>query len=133
MIRYVDASAVVKLYVEEPESPRASELLDARWTTGRHTLVQVRRALAQTLAGVELEAARARFGEDWRAVDVVDLDSRTCARAATLAEETGARTLDAIHLAAAERAGADQGLPIVTFDRRLADAARGLGWTVFGA
>jgi hypothetical protein len=27
-------------------------------------------------------------------------------------------------------AGAEAGLPIVTFDRRLSDAARSLGWTV---
>jgi predicted nucleic acid-binding protein len=133
LIRYVDASAVVKLYVEEPDSARATELLDAIWASGRHTLVEVRRALTQTLDRHELHTARARFEADWSTVEVIELDVSTCERAAALAEETGARTLDAIHLAAAERAGADEGLPIVTFDRRLADAARSLGWTVLGA
>jgi hypothetical protein len=36
---------------------------------------------------------------------------------------------DALHLGAAERAGTDD-LTFVTFDRRQADAARSLGWTV---
>jgi predicted nucleic acid-binding protein len=42
------------------------------------------------------------------------------------------RTLDALHLGAAERVGG-AALPFVTFDRRLAAAARRLGWTVLGA
>lgn len=133
MSRYVDSSAIVKLYVEEPDSPRASELLEGAWTTGRHTLVEVRRALTQMLDGDELTSARRRFETDWRATDVVELDPRTCARAAELAEATGVRTLDALHLGAAERVGAGGGLPVVTFDRRLAGAARTLGWTVLGA
>lgn len=132
MTAYVDASAVVKLYVEEPDSARATELLDRPWASGRHTLIEVRRALVQTLEGHELDAARARFEVDWLATNVIELEPRTCERAAELAEKTGARTLDALHLAAAERAGSGDGLPIVTFDRRLADAAHSLGWTVLG-
>jgi predicted nucleic acid-binding protein len=128
--RYVDASAVVKLYVEEPDSPMASEVLDSPWASGRHTFVEVRRALAQTLEGRELDRARARFEVDWNATVVCELDASACFRAAELAETTGARTLDALHLAAAERAGADDGLTIVTFDKRMAVAARSLGWRV---
>jgi predicted nucleic acid-binding protein len=131
--RYVDASAVVKLYVEEPDSPRATELLDSSWASGRHTLIEVRRALAQAIADDALDVARSRFEEDWEATDVIEIDARACERAAELAEATGARTLDALHLAAAERVGAGDGLAFVTFDRRLAEAARSLGWTVLGA
>jgi predicted nucleic acid-binding protein len=43
----------------------------------------------------------------------------------------GARTLDALHLAAAERAGG-RSLPVLTFDVRLAEAARRLGFAVLG-
>jgi len=129
---YVDASAVVKLYVAEPESGDAARLLNTRWVTGRHTLVEVRRALAHALMGSDLENARQRFAGDWRATDVVELDVATCERAAQLAEETGVRALDALHLAAAEKAGSGA-LPLVTYDLRLAVAARSLGWTVLGA
>lgn len=132
MTRYVDSSAVVKLYVQEPESQQATKLLAGPWTAGRHTFVEVRRALAQTLEGDELKKARNRFSTDWTATFVIELDDVTCERAAELAESTGVRTLDALHLAAAEKAGGGE-LPIVTFDRRLAIAARSLGWTVLGA
>jgi predicted nucleic acid-binding protein len=41
------------------------------------------------------------------------------------------RTLDALHLAAAERAGGGT-LVFVTYDIRQAQAARSLGWPVLG-
>lgn len=131
MTRYVDASAVVKLYVREPDSEQAAEFLRGRWASGRHTLVEVRRALVQTLDGDELQVARERFATDWEVTSVVELDTGVCDRAAELAESTGVRSLDALHLASAEILGEGE-LPFVTFDRRLADAARSLGWTVLG-
>lgn len=132
MTRYVDAGAVVKLYVREPESEQAAEFLRGRWASGRHTLVEVRRALVQTLDGDELQVARSRFARDWEVTSVVELDTGVCDRAAELAESTGVRALDALHLASAEILGEGE-LPFVTFDRRLGDAARSLGWTVLGA
>lgn len=63
---------------------------------------------------------------------MVALDDAVCRRAAVFAETIGARTLDALHLAAAEVVGGGA-MPFVTFDRRLAGAARSLGWTVLGA
>lgn len=131
---YVDASAVLKLHVKEADTPRARVLLASRtWATGRHTFVDVRRNLARLLGGRELDDARAAFGQAWAYVEVIELTQRVCERAAELAEETGARALDALHLGAAAAAGAGEGLPVITFDRRLADAARSLGWHVLGA
>jgi predicted nucleic acid-binding protein len=129
---YVDASAVVKLYVHEPESDEAAELLRGQWASGRHTLVEVRRALSQALAGPELSIARDRFASDWERTLIVELDEHVCGAAAELAESTGVRALDALHLAAAELLGRDE-RSFVTFDQRLAAAARSLGWTVLGA
>lgn len=63
---------------------------------------------------------------------MVALDDTTCKLAADLAETTGARTLDALHLAAASRAGAPV-VRLVTLDARLAQVARSLGWSVVGA
>ena len=93
----------------------------------------MRRNLARRLAAdpAALRQARAAFDEDWASTYVVALDSRTCAIAADVAEATGARTLDALHLAAAQRAGAPA-LRLVAFDVRFAQAARSLGWTVVG-
>lgn len=135
MILYVDPSALLKIYVEEERSDRArSVLVDPRdWTTARHTLVEVRRNLARLLTGSGLELFRRWFEHDWSELAVVELNDPVCRRSAEIAESTGVRTLDALHLGAAWAAGADDGLPVVTFDARLAAAARSLGWTVLGA
>jgi predicted nucleic acid-binding protein len=71
------------------------------------------------------------FRADWDRMHVVELDIPTCERAGDLAETLHLRTLDALHLAAAERAGAGA-LSFVTYDLRQAQAARSLGWRVLG-
>jgi predicted nucleic acid-binding protein len=131
---YLDASAFLKLYFDEPDSPHAEEILtaDSEWVTARHTAVEVRRNLARELQGAALGAARRQFDRDWRAVAVVELTGEVCEAAAGIAEVTGARTLDALHLGAAREAGGGV-LPFVTFDLRQAQVARSLGWTVLGS
>ena len=131
MTLYVDASAVVKLYVEEPASSDAARHLRGPWASGRHTLVEVRRALTQSLGGSELQVARDRFAGDWERTTIIELDEGVCDRAAELAESAGLRSLDALHLAAAELLGPSEH-GFVTFDLRLAEAARSLGWDVLG-
>jgi predicted nucleic acid-binding protein len=69
---------------------------------------------------------------DWERTFVVALDDAVCRRAMELGITTGARSHDALHLAAAERAGG-RSLPIVTFDVRLGHAARSLGFGVIGS
>ena len=134
MTLYADASAILKLYLDEVDSDAARRFLraDPVWLSACVTVVEVRRNLARLLAGNELESARSEFGRDWAEVASLAIDDRTVGHAALLAERTGVRSLDALHLEAAARAGADEGVPVVTFDRRLADAARTLGWTVLG-
>ena len=108
MSLYVDSSALLKRYVEEPESASCERhlLADPEWLTGRHTAVEVRRHLARLLTGEPLASAREAFELDWRRIHVVELDAATCDIAVDIAESTGARTLDALHLAAATRIGA---------------------------
>jgi predicted nucleic acid-binding protein len=71
------------------------------------------------------------FLDDIGRFALVELDSRTVELAATAAELTGARTLDALQLGSAQRLGTST--PLLTFDVRLAHAARQLGFTVLGA
>jgi uncharacterized protein len=129
---YADSSALLKRYVDEPDSDRAVELLasDPVLVTGRHTIVEVRRNLARLLAGAAATAARAAFAEDLAAFAIVELDAATCELAATIGEQTGVRTLDALHLGAARRLGTT--LTFLTFDVRQALAARSLGLAVAG-
>jgi predicted nucleic acid-binding protein len=84
------------------------------------------------LDGGALTAAREQFAADWRRLHVVELDELTCEIAAGVAEATGARSLDALHLGAMSRAGRGS-LTLLTFDIRQAQAARALGFTVIGA
>lgn len=131
MTLYVDTSALLKRYVEEPESEEcASYLVEADWVTAAHTEVEVRRNLARLLSGSELRHAQRCFFEDWERIHVVSLDATTCKRAAEVAELTGARSLDALHLAAALRTGSS--VTLLTYDLRQAQVARQLGMAVLG-
>jgi predicted nucleic acid-binding protein len=131
---YVDSSAILKRYVEEADSPAADTLLraDSELLTARHTIVEVRRNLARLLSGGALTAARRAFAADLASISIIELDEATCESAATIGETTGVRTLDALHLAAAQRVAAP-GVSFLTFDLRQAQAARALGLTVVTA
>lgn len=134
MSLYADSSALLKRYVAEPDSDAADALLrsDPSLLTARHTIVEVRRNLARMLTGRALAAARGQFTRDLTLISIVELDETTCERAASVAEVTGVRTLDALHLAAVQRAGGPA-VAFLTFDVRQAQAARALGLTVLGA
>ena len=134
MTLYVDSSALLKRYVEEPDSAVADSFLAgaSALVTGRHTIVEVRRNLARLLSGRELAAARSIFAADLEALSLVELDAVTVEGAAAIAEATGVRTLDALHLSAARRVGA-QAVSVLTFDLRQAQAARALGLSVVGS
>lgn len=134
MSLYVDSSALLKRYVEEPDSEEADALLlsDPKLLTARHTVVEVRRNLVRLLSERDAGSARQAFLEDIAVFSLIELDEVTCEAAAGIAELTGVRTLDSLHLAAAQRAGGP-GSPFLTFDRRQAQAARALGFSVLGA
>lgn len=129
---YVDTSALLKRYIAEEDSETCERhlLADPVWVTGRHTLIEVRRNLARLLVDEAFDAANASFAEDWRRTAIVELTATTCERAAEVAEATGARSLDALHIAAAMRVGGP--LAFITYDVRQAVAARQLGLLVIG-
>jgi uncharacterized protein len=134
MTLYVDSSAMVKRYIAEDDSDAADAILlaDTDWVTGRHTFIEVSLAISCRLGEAERRVASAAFESDWQRTFVVALDEVVCRRAAELGIATGARSLDALHLAAAERAGG-RSVVIVTFDVRLGQAARSLGFAVIGS
>lgn len=134
MTIYVDSSALVKRYVAESDSDAAETILlaDTDWVTGRHTFIEISLAIHRRLGDAERQHAAAAFDSDWQRTFIVALDEVVCRRAAELGIATGCRSLDALHLAAAERAGG-RSMAIVTFDARLGMAARSLGFPVVGA
>jgi len=121
---YLDSSAIVKFAVAE----RESAAIDAwRRELGTDDVV-----MTCELAVAEVLRAVRRVGGD---VDVAlaHLDAleqlmmdRDLMLAAGQIESAGMRTLDAIHLTAALAAG-DELRGVVTYDDRMAEAARGLG------
>jgi predicted nucleic acid-binding protein len=129
---YVDSSAFLKRYVDEHDSAVAVELMqsDPVLVTSRLTEIEVRRNLARLLDGEAWIASRRQFTVDLDAFALIGLDATTCNEAAGIAERTGCRSLDALHLGSALRAGAST--TVLTFDIRQAQAARSLGLAVVG-
>lgn len=133
MTLYVDSSALLKRYIDEHDSALAVELMasDPVLVTSRITEIEVRRNLARLLTGVTLDRMRQQFAIDLDAFALVALDASTCNGAAAIAEHTMCRSLDAIHIGAARRAG--QSTVLLTFDVRQARTARSIGMSVVGA
>jgi uncharacterized protein len=122
---YLDSSALVKLVVVEPESEAlVSHLRDypARASCAL-ARVEVIRAV-----GPHGERAKRRARQLLDRISLLRLDDALLDAAAELDGAT-LRSLDAIHLAAAQTLGS--GLAeIVTYDQRMANAARGMNLTV---
>ncbi|CAN5821914.1 type II toxin-antitoxin system VapC family toxin [soil metagenome] len=134
MTLYVDSSALLKRYIDEADSDRFNALLasDESWLSCRITWLEVWRNLGRRLLTDAAAATRADFRADWDRVLVVEIDAALTEQAGHIADLTGTRSLDALHLAALQRAGPDQ-IPLLTADLRQAQAARSLGWTVLGS
>jgi predicted nucleic acid-binding protein len=120
-VAYVDASALVKLVVVEQGSV---EML--RW------YVESERVITSRIGVIETSRAAARRPHDREALQallasvlVVELDQGVADMAATVGP-TLLRALDAVHLASALSLGGELDA-FVTYDDRLADAARAIG------
>ncbi len=125
---YLDSSALVKLVQREPESAALRRFLrdvDAdELVTSTLARVEVVRAVAPAGARAVSQARRqlARLDQIVLSVELLD-------RAAELPATVPLRSLDAIHIAAAQLTG-EQLRALITYDRRMADAARELGIVV---
>lgn len=122
---YLDSSAIVKLAVRETESAALRRYLRRRSPLVSSSLArtEVLRALLPA-GGDAVVAGRKALTR----LDLVRISSTALNDAATLLP-ADIRSLDAIHLATASRLGRDLG-PIVTYDDRMAEAARQLGHRV---
>ena len=134
MTLYVDASALLKSYVEEADSAIAVAHLqsDPVLVTSWVTAAEVRRNLARLLDGAKRSAAISAFESDLDAFALVSAGELVCRAAARIGEVLGVRSLDAVHLASAQQLQIP-GVSFLTFDLRQAQAARSLGFTVLGA
>jgi predicted nucleic acid-binding protein len=122
---YLDASAIVKLILEEPESAALVGSLHSedRHVTSRVAMVEVMRA-ATRHGGVPSERLHAVLD----ALDMIELTEEVASRAGSIGPGD-LRALDAIHLASA--IGIRRELAaFVVYDERIGAAARVLGLPV---
>jgi predicted nucleic acid-binding protein len=124
---YLDSAAVVKLVHAEAESQALRDWLDERADTGwiSSALVEIEsfRALAR-----HAPDAVTRLHPVLDLIELSDLDPSVRILAQTI-RPANVRSLDAIHLATALQLRA-QLTSFITYDKRLADAARIAGLTV---
>lgn len=123
---YVDASAVVKLVIDELETPALRErVAEARQLfTNRIAVVEVGRAVQRQS---EIDASK-QVSSVLNGFAMIELDVAIAESAATL-EPRGLRSLDAIHLASALALG-EELEAFVTYDARLGEAAHAAGLNV---
>ncbi|MEM1332912.1 MAG: type II toxin-antitoxin system VapC family toxin [Actinomycetota bacterium] len=126
MAVYVDTSAALKFVIDEPESTALTS-----WR-----LDEAPDLIASDLIRTELTRATRRLGADDAAATRRWLDTitlmpvtRTHFETAGMLDPIALRSLDALHLAAALDLGPDCDA-FLTYDSRLADAARSHGLAV---
>ncbi len=125
---YLDSSALVKLIHVEQESRALRRYLrryrDDSFVTSALSRVEVVRAVLG--GGSEaIQLARDQLSR----LDQIALDATALDEAATLSPDTRLRSLDAVHLAAARIVGSEL-RSLITYDLRMAEAARRLGLLV---
>ena len=122
---YLDSSALVKLVVAESESRALQRELRGEPERASCALTRVEVVRAVRPHGA---AAVARARRLLRRLDLVQLDEELLDVAAVL-DGGVLRSLDAIHLAAAQLFGDDL-TSIITYDQRMTTAATALGLNV---
>lgn len=116
---YLDASALTKLIIVEPETAALQALVRGRGlVSSRVAVVEVTKAVARANPDADPSAVLAL-------VSFVELDA-DLARIAAATGEPSRRALDAIHIASALRLGGEVEA-FVSYDSRQAEAARQAG------
>lgn len=124
-LTYVDSSAIVKLVVAEPESKALRRYLARHQPLVSSALARTEVARALMPSGPE---AVTRGEEVFRRIQLLRVNHRVLREAGRI-EPADLRSLDAIHLASARHLGPSV-KRIVTYDERMAQAARSSGWSV---
>jgi uncharacterized protein len=133
MTLFVESSALLKRYVDEMGTTAVIDAMqnDRDWIACAIAHTEAALALCHAaLSEEEIAAARRRLDDDWHRFRVLPTDGACLLRAVEIGCDQRIRTLDAIHLAAADRL--PRPLMFLTFDRRQAAAALALGFDVAG-
>jgi predicted nucleic acid-binding protein len=122
---YLDASAIVKLAIREPESAALRRYLRRKRPLVSSALARTEVLRALLPAG---EEAVARGRSVLQRLDLVRVNDRVL-HAAGVLHPPELRSLDAIHLATAQQLGHEL-TALVTYDDRMVTAAKELGYRI---
>jgi len=127
----LDSSALLARYVGGPARAVVLDAMaaDGDWCASALALSEVV-MLAERAATLESErdAIRRAVRDDWERINVVPIDQLCLDRAAEIGRTQPVRTVDAIHLAAADRL--PRPVTYCTFDPRQIPVALALGFNV---
>ncbi|MEW6716678.1 MAG: type II toxin-antitoxin system VapC family toxin [Chloroflexota bacterium] len=133
MILYLDASALVKRYIQEKDSEQvnarihAAEMVVTSLITRVEVAVAIVRARRMNLISPEEALAALRqFRSEWESFQRLPITENTVIRGGALAYEHNLRGYDATHLACALIWQETLGMPIsmASFDGQLIEATR---------
>ena len=127
----LDTSALLKRYLDEDGTDLVMEQMadDAEWCASALALTEAQITLCHSgLAPALLTQTSAALRSDWEYLVVVPVDDLCLARSREIGCAQRIRTLDAIHLAAAERIPGPA--RFLTFDARQREGAAALGLDV---
>ena len=141
MIVYLDSSALVKMYIQEPGTDVVHDLVlsSTACATSSIAYAETRAALARRhregIIGTS-EAAKIKSAllDDWQRFFVVPVSLAIAKLAGDLAESHALRGMDAVHLATALWLKEQQPAPLTlaAWDTRLLQAASSVGLAVEG-
>jgi predicted nucleic acid-binding protein len=136
MILYLDASALVKSYIEEEGTEEVRLAIEEASAVGTHMIsrVEVSAALAKAvrmnaLSEEEATHCLARFRKNWPDLIRLGVSEMLISHADRLAWDHGLRGYDAVHLAAADlwQDALGEVVTFAVFDAKLWHAARKIG------
>lgn len=136
MIVYLDASAMVKLYVEEPGSLEVAELVKGASVVGTALIAKAevsaamaRAARRQVIGSQEAEAILQIFRQQWGQMHRLQVTENIVERASDFVWRFALRGFDAVHLACAVfwREMIEQTVVLATYGRELWEAAHRAG------
>lgn len=126
MTTYIESSAAVKLFVDEPESEALEALCETLADVGEPLVSSALLETELRRAGIRLDVEPAAVVRTLDRVALLDPD-RALFHQAGILPGKHLRSADAVHVAAAVRAGATT---FLTYDDRQRDAALAVGLVV---
>ena len=134
MPTYVDSSVIISALKDETRTQDAQEFLMSadELLTSWLTYVEVRRNIWQSPNVGMAKRARKELDEQMERIELVAIVEADWRSAADIAELTQLKSLDAVHVAIANKFNPDD-MKFLTVDKKQAEVARQLGFAVVGA